>query len=166
MRLLVTWLATATLRRRTARGDRIMQGLILGGGVSVLLMLAWAHLGLGALVFAPPATPPQMAAAAGPYAVTLYANSGQLVIGDANGVSLDVRGRDGHAVADALVRVHADMTTMAMPVPDVTATAQSDGRYHAHLTFSMAGPWRLTVTIAAPGQPAMRVAFDVGVRWR
>lgn len=157
--------AGGLVSRRTRRGDRVMQGLIVGSGVSVLLMLAWAHLGLGALLFAPPATPPHTAAAAGPYVVTLYADSGQLVIGDANAVSLDVRGRDGHPVSHAVVRVHADMTTMAMPVPDVTATAQSDGRYRARLTFSMAGAWRLAVTIAAPGQPVTQVAFDVGVRW-
>lgn len=158
--------AGGPVSRRTPRGDRVMQGLIAGGGVAVLLMLAWAHLGLSALLFAPPATPPHMAAAAGPYVVTLHADSGQLVIGDANTVSLDVRGRDGRSVTHAQVRVHADMTTMAMPVPDVTATAQSDGRYHARLIFSMAGPWRLTVTIAAPGQLTTQVAFEIGVRWR
>jgi len=149
--------------RRTHRGDRIMQGLILVGGLSVLLLLAWVH--LGALLVPPAASSPEMEAASGPYAVMLYADSGQFMTGDNNAVSLNIRDRAGHPLADATVRVHADMTTMAMPVPDVTATARGGGRYTAHLLFSMAGLWRLTITVAAPGQSTARVAFDVGVRW-
>ena len=166
MQLKVTGAAAGVVSRRTPRGDRIMQGLIVGSGVSVLLMLAWVHLGLGALLFPPPATPPAIVVAAGPYVVTLHVDSGQLVMGDGNMVSLDVRDRAGHPLADATVRVHADMTTMAMPVPDATATAQGGGRYTARLLFSMAGPWRLTITVAAPGYAAARVTFDTGVRWR
>ena len=166
MQLQVTRPAAGVVSRRTRRGDRIVQGLIVGSGVAVLLMLAWAHLGLGALLFPPAATPPEMVAAAGPYTVALYADSGQLVTGEGNAVSFGVRDHAGQPIADAAVRVHADMTIMAMPVPDATATAQGGGRYSARLLFSMAGPWRLTVTVVAPGQAAVRVAFDVGVRWR
>ena len=166
MQVQVTRPLTPPLMRRTRRGDRIMQGLIVGGGLSVLLMLAWAHLGLSALVFPPSATPARMVAMSGPYTVTLYADSGQLVTGGGNLVSLDVRDRAGQPVVGATVRVHADMTTMAMPVPDASATAQGGGRYTARLLFTMAGPWRLTVVVAAPGQAAARAAFDVGVRWR
>jgi hypothetical protein len=58
------------------------------------------------------------------------------------------------------------MTTMAMPVPDMVAAAQGGGHYTARLLFTMAGPWRLSVIVAAPGQPPAQAAFDVGVRWR
>ncbi len=133
---------------------------------SLLLMLAWIHLGLGALLVPPAATPPKMEAAAGPYVVTLYADSGQLVTGDDNIVSLEVHDSSGHPLTDAAVQVRADMMTMAMPVPDVTAATQGGGRYRVHLLFSMAGSWQLTIVIVAPGQAAVRVAFDVGVRWR
>ncbi len=153
------------ISRRSRLGDRIIQNLIVGSGAAVLLLLLWVHLGLGALLFAPAATPPQMLAEAGPYIVTLIANSGQFVTGDSNVVSLGVRDHAGHPVADATVRVHADMTTMPMPVPDVMAAAQGNGRYRARLVFSMAGPWRLTITIATPDRIAVQVAFDVGVRW-
>lgn len=142
-----------------------MQGLIIGSGVSVLLMLAWVHLGLGALLFPPAATPPRMVAAAGPYTVTLYADSKQFVIGDGNSVTMDVRDRAGHQVADAVVHLHADMLIMAMPVPDATAMARSGGRYTARLLFTMAGTWQLTISVAAPGEGTARVAFEVGVRW-
>jgi hypothetical protein len=74
-----------------------MRSLIFGGGASVLLLLAWAHLGLGALLFAPAATPPRMLSEAGPYVVTLVADSGQFVTGDGNAVSLGVRDRAGRA---------------------------------------------------------------------
>lgn len=166
MQLQATRSAAHVGLRRTRRGDWIMRVLIIGSGLSVLLMLAWVHLGLSALLVPPAATPPQMAAASGPYVVTLYADSGSLVTGDDNVVSFAVRDRSGRPLAGATVRVHADMTTMAMPVPDATAAAQSGGRYGIRLLFSMAGLWRLTVTVAAPGQATAQVAFDVGVRWR
>jgi hypothetical protein len=154
------------ISRRTRLSDRIMQGLIAGSGASVLLLLAWVHLGLGALLFAPAATPPRMLAASGPYVVTLVADSGQFVTGDGNLVSLCVQDRAGHPVAGVTARVHADMTTMPMPVPDANAAAQGDGCYGARLMFTMAGPWRLTVTIVIPGRVAIPVAFDVAVRWQ
>lgn len=166
MQLRTTRSVAAVGTQRTRRGDRAMRLLIIGSGLSVLLLLAWVHLGLGALLFPPSATPPQMAAASGPYVVTLFADSGQLVTGDGNVVSLDIRDHAGHPLESAVVRVHADMTTMAMPVPDVSAVARGSGRYRARLLFSMAGPWRLTVTITAPGQAEVQVAFAVGVRWR
>jgi hypothetical protein len=129
-------------------------------------MLAWVHLGLGALLLPPASAPGQMTARAGGYVVTLAADAGQLVAGDGNDVSLAVRDGAGRPISEATVRIHSDMTTMAMPVPDATATALGGGRYSAHLLFTMAGPWRLTVSVVAPGQPTARAGFDVGVRWR
>jgi hypothetical protein len=143
-----------------------MQRVIVGSGLSVLLLLAWVHLGLGTLLFASKALPPQVMAAAGPYVVTLSADSGPLVLGDVNAVSFGVRDRVGQPLADASLRVHADMMTMAMPVPDVTATAKGGGRYSALLLFSMAGTWRLDVAVRAPGGATAHVAFTVDVRWR
>lgn len=152
--------------RRTPRSDRIMQGVIAGGGLSVLALLAWAHLGFGALLAPPSPTPPQMTVASGRFVVTLLADSGQFVVGNGNVVSFVVHDSAGQPVTNATVRIHSDMTTMAMPVPDVTAKAVGGGRYTARLMFSMAGPWRLTVTALAPDQKAVRVALNVGVRWR
>lgn len=166
MWLMGTQLSGEKVSRRTRRGDLFTQGLIIGSGLSVLLLLAWVHLGLNAVIFPPAATPAHMVASAGPYTVTLYADSGQLKTGATNVVSFDVRDRAGRPVTNAAVRVHAEMTTMPMPTPDALATFEGAGRYRAHLTFSMAGPWRLTVYIIAPAQSDASVAFDVGVRWR
>jgi YtkA-like protein len=167
----VRWPETArpvdgVILRSAQRGDRIMQSVIVGSGLSVLLLLAWVHLGLGALMTAPKTAPLPVAAAAGPYVVTLSADSGPLVIGDDNPVSFDVVDRQGRPMAGASLRVHADMTTMAMPVPDVTATAKGGGRYGALLLFSMAGTWRLDVAVVVAGHASAHVAFTVDVRWR
>jgi hypothetical protein len=51
-----------------------------------------------------------------------------------------------------------------MPVPTVEA-AWAKGKYIANPVFSLAGPWQLTVTIPAPGQPPVHATFRVGVRW-
>lgn len=143
-----------------------MQGVIIGSGLAVMLLLAWVHLGLGALLFAPNASPSQLVAVAGPYVVTLYTDSGPLVLGDDNAVSFDVRDRTGQPVAEASLHVHADMTAMAMPVPDVTATAKSGGRYSALLLFTMAGTWRLDVAVVVSGRASAHITFTVAVRWR
>lgn len=166
MWLVDTRLSHEMVSRRTRRGDRIMQGLIVGSGLAVLMMLAWVHLGLSAVIFPPAATPAHIVASAGPYMVTLSADSGQLVAGDGNEVTFDVRDRAGNPITNATLRVHAEMTAMAMPVPDALATTQGNSRYRARLTFSMAGSWRLTVLVVTPAQPGTPVPFDVGVRWR
>jgi len=165
MRLHIMRQVSVLSARRTRIGDLVMRGLITGTGASVFLLLAWVHLGLGALLFAPPATPPRMVATAGPYVVTLFTVSGQFVTGDGNAITLDVSDRTGAPVANALVRVHADMMTMPMPVPDEVAAARGNGQYSVRLVFSMSGPWRLTITVAVPGKQVTTASFDVGVRW-
>lgn len=160
--------AAGAMLRRTPRGDRIVRSVIVGTGVAVLLLLAWVHLGLGALLFPPSATPARVTATTdgrSGYVVTLATDSGALDTGGGNVVTFLIQDSHGAPLPNATVRVHADMTTMAMPVPDASATAQGHGRYVAHLIFTMAGTWRLTVTIQAPGQAPVHATFDVGVRW-
>lgn len=157
--------AASTASARSSRTDLVARSVIIGSGIAVCLLLAWGHLGLGAYLFPPAPSAPRQVAIAGPYQVTMSADSGQLLVGAHNSVSFVVRDRAGHAVNNAMIQIRADMTTMAMPVPPVTATPLGDGRYAARPLFSMAGPWRLTVTIADPGAPATHAAFDVSVRW-
>lgn len=149
-------------------GDRIVQGLIISSGVAVFLALAWVHLGLGALLLPPSAPPTHLTATAGGatgYVVTLTPGSGRFTVGHDNLVSVQVRDARGNPLPNAVVSLHADMMTMSMPVPDAHATADGTGRYSARLAFSMAGPWRLTVTIVAPGHPKAEAAFAIGVDW-
>ena len=148
----------------TRRQGYIARGVILGSGLLVLGLLAWAHLGLGALLFPPATDPSRQVATAGSLRVTLLADSGEMLVGDHNTISLAVSDAAGKAVAGAKITVSADMLTMPMPVPTVEA-AWANGKYTAHPVFSMAGPWQLTVTITAPGQVPVHATFRVGVRW-
>jgi YtkA-like len=155
--------AGASIRAR--RHARIAHGVIFGSGLLVLALLAWVHLGLGALLFPPAPGPVRQVATAGSLRVTLLTDSGEMLVGDHNTISLAVDDASGHAITGAKVTVAADMTTMPMPVPTVAAT-WANARYIAHPIFSMAGPWQLTITVTAPGQPAVHARFPVIVRWR
>jgi hypothetical protein len=70
---------TAAAKRLPARSraDVLARGGILAAGLACLLLLAWGHLGLGALLFPPAPTVAQQTAVAGPYRVTLRLESGQ-----------------------------------------------------------------------------------------
>jgi len=146
------------------RQARIARGVILGSGLVVLALLAWVHLGLGALLFPHASGPARQVATAGTLRVTLLADSGEMLVGDHNTISLAVDDATGKVITGATVTVAADMLDMPMPVPHVDAT-WANGKYTAHPIFSMAGPWRLTVTITTPGQPPVHATFRVGVRW-
>ena len=156
---------TQAQQRPSARQASLARGVILGSGLLVLALLAWVHLGVGALLFPPAPDPAQQVANAGALRVTLHADSGEMIVGQHNTISLLVSDPAQHPVTGARVTVDADMLAMPMPVPTVSAT-WADGRYTAHPIFSMAGDWRLTVTITAPGQPTVHATFPVGVRWK
>ena len=160
-----TYVGDAIAGGRARRERRIAHSVIIGSGLLVLALLAWVHLGVGALLFPPAPGPARQVATAGSWQVTMLADSGEMLVGEHNTISLLVRDATQHAVTGATVTVAADMLTMPMPVPDVPAAWTRD-RYTAHPIFTMAGPWKLTVTIAAPGQPAVHTGFRVGVRWR
>jgi hypothetical protein len=146
------------------RQGYVARGVIHGSGLLVLTLLAWAHLGLGALLFPPASGPARQVATAGVLRVTLLADSGDMLVGDHNTISLAVNDSTGKVITGAKVKVAADMLEMPMPVPPVEAV-WTQGKYTAHPLFSMAGPWQLTVTINTPGQPPVHAAFRVGVRW-
>jgi YtkA-like len=159
----ITSVTTGT-SSHTRRQGYVARGVILGSGLLVLALLAWAHLGLGALLFPPAPTPARQVANAGMLQVMMLADSGEMLVGAHNTISLAVNDATGKAITDAKVTVAADMIEMPMPVPPVDAV-WADGRYTAHPVFSMAGPWQLTVSISAPGQPPVHATFRVGVRW-
>lgn len=155
---------TAVVLVPSRRQAYLARGVILGSGLLVLALLAWVHLGLGALLFPPATGPSRQMATAGTLRVTLLADAGEMLVGGHNTVSLAVNDATGKAIVGARVTITADMLEMPMPVPPVEAV-WVDGRYIAHPVFSMAGPWQLTATISAPGQSPVRATFRVGVRW-
>jgi hypothetical protein len=147
------------------RRGYIANGVIVAGGIVVLLLLSWGHLGLGALIMPPAPAAPRQVTHAGPYTVTLALDAGQLTVGDHNSAVLTVTDASGRPVDGARVRVIPHMTTMAMESPEEVALAQEDGRYRIHPVFAMAGQWRLDVSLTTPGQSEEHTSFDVGVRW-
>lgn len=151
--------------QRTAKSDRIARIGIFGTAALVFAMLAWGHLGLGALIFPPAATAPQQVAIAGSYHVIFTANSGQLTTTGANAITFTLHDAMGHAIDGATVQVQPVMTTMAMPNPSYSMTSLNDGRYVLHPTFSMAGDWRLDLTITQVGQSPAHTSFLVSVHW-
>jgi hypothetical protein len=151
-------------RAISARQTNIARGVIVSSALLVLALLVWTHVGLGALLFPPAPGPARQLASAGPYQVTMRADSGAMLVGDHNTLSLLVSDAAHHTVSTASVMVSAEMLTMPMPVPAVPARWSHD-RYSAHPVFSMAGPWQLTVTIRVPGEPTVHARFSIGVRW-
>src|SRR6185312_14601238 len=145
--------------------DRLAHGLILGAGALCFLLLAWGHLGLGALVFPPPHTVARQVASAGPLKVALTLGSGQLTAAGPNTVNFTITDQAGRAITDATATAHPMMATMAMEAPSVVASPNALGSYTAHPRFAMAGDWRLVVMIARPGYAPQTATFPVTVRW-
>lgn len=153
---------TASQRRR----DRLAHGLIVGAGALCFLLLAWEHLGLGALLFPPAPTVAQQSASAEMLKATLRLDSGQLTAAGPNTVSLTLTDASGRPINDAVVAAHPQMRTMAMDAPAVAVVRSgAPGSYVAHPRFAMAGDWRLVVTVMRTGQPPQLLTFDVTVRW-
>jgi len=75
---------------------------------------------------------------------------------------LEVR-QDGKPVTGAKLCLTVDMPDMQHRGVSAVATEVSPGRYDARLTFSMTGGWEGSVTIAAPGRPAVSgpTSFEV-----
>lgn len=152
--------------RSRSKQDMLARGLILGAGALCFVLLAWVHLGLGALVMPPANTVMQQSASAGSLHVTLALDSGQLTAAGPNTVSMKILDHAGRPVVGAIVIVHPMMRTMAMDAPSVGATQAPDGAYLAHPKFAMAGAWRLIVTITQRGHaPPQSTSFNVTARW-
>jgi YtkA-like protein len=149
-----------------ARGiDRLVRGVFLGAGLLVLGMLIWGHLGLGALLLPPANAPSVQTAMAGPYEVSFARPEAGFAVGKDNTALIALSGSNGAVLERAQLTVRQEMTTMAMSVPPATITAKGNGLYEARMTFSMAGPWRVTVIIWQQQGVQNQVTFDAGVRW-
>lgn len=152
------------MRPRLTRQDRLAYGGIVGSGLLCFALLAWAHLGLGALLFPPKATAAQVAHA-GDLTVALRVDSPRLTAGGPNDVALTVRDAQGRPLDGAAVVVQPEMVSMPMDVPPVTASSRGAGIYLAQPKFGMAGEWRLVVTVTPRGGPPQRATFTAGIHW-
>ncbi|HEX8982856.1 MAG TPA: FixH family protein [Ktedonobacterales bacterium] len=150
---------------RTAAQDRVARRLILAAGALCFVLLAWGHLGLGALLFPPAQTAAQQVVTSGPLNISMALDSGQLKAAGTNALTFTITDHAGHAIKDATITAHPIMRTMAMDAPSVSATPDGSGHYIARPKFAMAGDWRLDLTITRPGQQPRTVSFNVTVRW-
>jgi hypothetical protein len=71
--------------------------------------------------------------------------AGQEVIVDALVVD-----KNGKPLTGAMVTAEADMQTMSMGVRSTRFTESGVGHYHCRMRFSMAGIWRVNLTIGLP----------------
>ena len=156
---------TAQATRSRRRADRLFMALTLVVALAAFVLLAWDHLGLGALIFPPPATTAQQVAQSGPYQVTFHLESKLLTLNGDDAVSFTLRDQVGHPLANASIRIVPEMTTMPMTGSPLTVYTGGDGRAVTHLRFSMAGAWRLNLTITAVGMPSATASFPVSVYW-
>jgi nitrogen fixation protein FixH len=75
-------------------------------------------------------------------------------------LSLHLTDAEGVPVDNASIISHANMTTMHMQDNEHQFKAIGQGKYIAHLQFSMAGSWLITTTIHANGiVPAQQKLF-------
>jgi hypothetical protein len=100
---------------------------------------------------------------AGPYTVSLVGAPNPAVRGS-NALEVSVTDASGQPVSDAKVTLDLNMTNMNMGKYTVVATPAGSGRYTSSVSYSMGGPWRVTVTVERAGQAATSTHFDFSVR--
>ena len=104
-----------------------------------------------------PAAPAGPAPANPPAAVIVVSNVTAAIAPDPpkarskNLLTLTVTGSDGGPLAGATVTASVAMTTMDMGTTHPAFKDLGGGRYQADVTFSMPGPWRVTLTVTPPG---------------
>ena len=77
-------------------------------------------------------------------------------------IFLTVR-HNGQPVTGAKVCTASDMPDMQHPGVSKIATEVANGRYEARLQFGMGGSWRMSVTVAEPGQASVSVPLKLEV---
>lgn len=80
-------------------------------------------------------------------------------VGD-NPLDITVLDAAGKPVAGASLTTRVEMTSMDMGTAKPPVKEVGGGKYAGTVKFSMAGPWRVTVKAAAPGQKPVTKAFD------
>ena len=77
-----------------------------------------------------------------------------------NALDIAVMDKAGKPVTAAKVTAQVAMTSMDMGTASPEVREKGKGHYAATAAFSMAGPWRITVKVAAPGRKPEVKAFD------
>ena len=103
-------------------------------------------------------TPEAKPAVSGPVKITAIMTSAPKS-GD-NALTISITDAQGKPVAGAKITASVAMTSMDMGTTHPAVAGKGAGQYAATVNFSMAGPWRVTVKVAAPGQKVQTKAFD------
>lgn len=77
-----------------------------------------------------------------------------------NALDIVLKNAAGKPITAAKVTAQAAMTSMDMGTTDLSVKETGKGHYATTAAFSMAGPWRITVKVIAPGQKPQTKAFD------
>lgn len=77
-----------------------------------------------------------------------------------NTLNIAVTNAAGKPVTAAKVTAQVAMISMDMGMAFPAVKETGKGHYTSTVSFSMAGPWRVTLKVAAPGQKAETKAFD------
>lgn len=121
---------------------------------------------LAATLLLPGAAGAALPAASSQVAASSIRMTGKLAdkpaVGD-NAFTLTVTNPDGSPAPGAKVTLSVAMTNMDMGVAHPTVHDEGAGRYTATANFGMAGPWRITAKVEAPGRKAATKSFDFAV---
>jgi len=104
-----------------------------------------------------PASPSPAAPASAPPAVAATINAPKA--GD-NALQITVTDAQDKPVAGAKITTTVAMTSMDMGTTHPAVKDMGNGKYAATVNFGMAGPWRVKVKAALPGQTPVVKAFD------
>jgi nitrogen fixation protein FixH len=77
-----------------------------------------------------------------------------------NALNIALTDASGKPITGAKITTTVAMTSMDMGTTHPVVKETGSGHYAATVTFSMAGPWRVTVNAAAPGQKPQSKSFD------
>lgn len=77
-----------------------------------------------------------------------------------NPLHITVLDAKGQPVAGAKITTSVAMTSMDMGTTHPAAKEAGKGNYSSTVKFSMAGPWRVTLKVTAPGQKPVAYNFD------
>ena len=77
-----------------------------------------------------------------------------------NALTISVTDAQGKPVTGAQITTSVAMTSMDMGTTHPAVAEKGAGQYAATVNFGMAGPWRVQVKVAAPGQKVQAKAFD------
>ena len=77
-----------------------------------------------------------------------------------NALAISITDAQGKPIIGAKITASVAMTSMDMGTTHPAVAEKGAGQYAATINLSMAGPWRVQVKVAAPGQKVQTKAFD------